>query len=131
VRQWFAASEVAVIGLHTVFEHHSVMTPAAMQAFVHEYRWSFPIGIDHPGGPAGIPMTMASYGLRGTPTHIRLDRDGRVALHHFGRIDDLVLGAQLGQLLKPSPLAQTATATDAPPCSTTAGCTTEACGVSR
>ncbi len=99
VRQLFPESEVAVVGLHTVFEHHEAMTETALRAFVHEYRWSFPIGIDQPGGPAGIPKTMFSYGLRGTPTHILLDRDGRVALHQFGPIDDLTLGTHLGALV--------------------------------
>ncbi|MEE8207958.1 MAG: redoxin domain-containing protein, partial [Nitrosomonadaceae bacterium] len=42
----FDPKEVAVIGLHTVFEHHSVMGRDALEVFVHEYRLRFPIGID-------------------------------------------------------------------------------------
>jgi peroxiredoxin len=131
VRQLFPESEVAVIGLHTVFEHHSAMTETALQAFVHEYRWSFPIGIDHSGGPSGIPMTMTAYGLRGTPTHILLDRDGRVALHQFGPIDDLALGTQLGQLLHRSPLQRTPPEAEGMPTGKTEGCGAEACELSR
>lgn len=98
VCQAFPASELAVVGLHTVFEHHAVMTVEALRAFIHEYRWSFPIGVDAPGTPGGPSRTMTRYGLRGTPSSLVLDRQGRVRLHHFGRMDDLVLGALLGRL---------------------------------
>lgn len=99
VHRAFPASELAVVGLHTVFEHHAVMAVDALQAFVHEYRWSFPIGVDQPDGRGGLSLTMARYGLRGTPSCLVLDRQGRMCLHHFGQIDDLVLGAQLGRLI--------------------------------
>lgn len=99
VRQAFPAAELAVIGLHTVFEHHDVMTVPALQAFIHEYRWSFPIGVDQPDGRGGPSRTMTRYGLRGTPSCIVLDRQGRVRLHHFGQMDDLALGALLGGLI--------------------------------
>lgn len=99
VRRTFSPQDVAVVALHTVFEHHAAMNVDALRAFVHEYRWSFPIGVDRPGGDAGVPHTMSAYGLRGTPSHIVLDRQGLVRLHHFGRVDDLALGALIGQLL--------------------------------
>jgi hypothetical protein len=97
-QQLFAARDVAVIGLHTVFEHHDVMTPAALEAFVHEYRYTFPIGIDKPS-PGGIPATMRRYQLQGTPSIVLLDRQGRIRLNHFGMLDDMALGAAIGQLL--------------------------------
>jgi|SRR5690606_6479026 len=99
VRQAFPDSEVAVIGLHTVFEHHAAMNENALRAFVHEYRWSFPIGVDRPAPDGPVPQTMATYGLQGTPTHIVLDRDGLVRGHHFGSVEDLVLGALIGRLI--------------------------------
>jgi hypothetical protein len=99
-RQTFPESEVAVIGLHTVFEHHEAMNETALRAFVHEYRWSFPIGVDRPSQGQGIPQTMAAWGLQGTPTHIVLDQDGRVRAHQFGSADDLALGALLGRLVQ-------------------------------
>ncbi|MCL4736874.1 MAG: TlpA family protein disulfide reductase [Burkholderiaceae bacterium] len=99
VRQAFPAPELAVVGLHTVFEHHAVMTVDALRAFIHEYRWSFPIGVDAPDGCGGPSRTMTRYGLRGTPSCLVLDRQGRVRLHHFGQMDDLVLGALLGRLI--------------------------------
>lgn len=99
VRQAFPESELAVVGLHTVFEHHDVMTVEALRAFVHEYRWSFPIGVDQPDGRGGPSLSMSRYGLRGTPSCLVLDHAGRVRLHHFGQIDDLVLGGLLGRLI--------------------------------
>lgn len=100
LRDTFAEDQVAVIGLHTVFEHHSVMGPDALAAFIHEYRLSFPVGVDeaNPSGP--IPKTMASWGLQGTPSLVLLDRDGQVRLSHFGRIDDIALGVAVGRLLE-------------------------------
>lgn len=99
VRQAFPETELAVVGLHTVFEHHEAMTETALRAFVHEYRWSFPIGIDRPSTDRRVPQTMFQWGLQGTPSHIVLDRDGLVRGHHFGAVDDLVLGAMLGRLV--------------------------------
>ena len=49
------------------------------------------------GGP--VPRTMAQLGLRGTPTTLVLDRQGRLRLNHFGHVDDLPLGTILGRLL--------------------------------
>jgi hypothetical protein len=100
LRETFPEDQLAVIGLHTVFEHHSVMGADALQVFIHEYRLRFPIGIDEadPNGP--IPKTMASWGLQGTPSLVLLDREGRILLKHFGGIDDLALGAILGQVLE-------------------------------
>ena len=90
---------VTVIGLHTVFEHHAAMTPGALEAFIHEYRLTFPIAVDRPGEAGPIPRTMAAYQLQGTPSLIVIDRHGRIREQAFGRIDDLMLGVRLGQLL--------------------------------
>jgi peroxiredoxin len=97
VRQLFAEKDVAVIGLHTVFEHHDVLSPAALDAFVREYRLPFPIGIDQPAG-GSIPATMREYQMQGTPTTVLIDRQGRIRMSHFGVIDDIALGAAIGQL---------------------------------
>ncbi len=99
VHRLFPADELVVIGLHTVFEHHDVMNAEALRVFLHEYRVDFPVGIDQPGDGDPIPLTMRSYGLRGTPSLMLIDRRGNLRLQHFGQIDDLQLGAALGQLL--------------------------------
>lgn len=99
VHEAFRAEQVAVVGLHTVFEHHEAMTPAALEAFVHEYRVRFPVAVDEQVPASTIPKTMAAYEMRGTPTLLVFDRDGNLRVNHFGPIDDLALGAMLGQLL--------------------------------
>ncbi|HET9874392.1 MAG TPA: TlpA family protein disulfide reductase, partial [Mycobacterium sp.] len=38
--------QVAVIGLHTVFEHHAVTGPDALKVFLSEFGIHFPVGID-------------------------------------------------------------------------------------
>lgn len=93
VHQLFAQELVAVIGLHTVFEHHEAMGPQALRAFMHEYRIPFPVGIDQAQERSPVPRTMQAYDLHGTPSVVVLDRQGRVRLNHFGQIDDLHLGA--------------------------------------
>jgi ABC-type nickel/cobalt efflux system permease component RcnA len=93
----FSSAEVAVIGLHSVFEHHDAMTPAALAAFVHEYRWPFAIGIDRPDGK-DLPETMAAYEMRGTPTLLLFDRQGRLRRHYLGQVDDMRLSAEIMSL---------------------------------
>ncbi len=101
----FKPGDVAVIGLHTVFEHHAAQgRREALAAFLHEYGISFPVGIDAPsdcGG--GLPMTMTSYAMRGTPTMILIDRKGRLRKQGFGQVEDLVLGSEIMSLLRVSP----------------------------
>lgn len=97
----FDASQVAVLGLHTVFEHHDVMGEPALKAFVHEYRLQFPIAIDQPDGRGGIPLTMAAYDMHGTPTLIIIDQSGHLRFHRFGQVSDLEVGAVIGALLGP------------------------------
>ena len=103
IHQQFAQEQVAVIGLHTVFEHHDVMGPQALRVFLHEYRIPFPVGIDQPDVSGPVPLTMQAYGLRGTPSVVVFDPQGQVRLSHFGQIDDLLLGAVIGQLLAQAP----------------------------
>jgi peroxiredoxin len=99
IRATFAEQDVAVLGLHSVFEHHAVMNREALEAFVHEYRIEFPVAIDQPAEHGPIPLTMERYQLRGTPTLILIDRQGRLRLNHFGRADDMKVGALIGQLV--------------------------------
>ena len=99
LRQIFPQEHVTVLGLHTVFEHHSAMPPVSLQAFLHEYRIQFPVGVDTPATDGPIPRTMAAYGMRGTPTLLLIDRAGRLRHQHFGQVDDMALGAQVALLL--------------------------------
>lgn len=97
----FDPDQIAVIGLHTVFEHHDVMDRKALEVFVYEYRLRFPIGIDKyaEGQSQGLPLTMRTYQMQGTPTTILIDRAGHVRLQKFGHISDLALGLSIGTLL--------------------------------
>ncbi len=98
--QTFDRNEVAVLGLHTVFEHHNVMTQKALEVFLSEYRISFPVGCDTPDPNGGaIPLSMRAYGMQGTPTLVMIDSQGHRRAQHFGVHDELVLGAEIGLLL--------------------------------
>lgn len=55
MRHVFPEDRVAVLGLHTVFEHHTAMAPVALQVFLHEYRIQFPVGVDMPADTGPIP----------------------------------------------------------------------------
>lgn len=90
---------LAIVGLHTVFEHHAAMGPEILAAFLHENRIAYPVAVDaHVAGQAQ-PLTMAALGLRGTPSLLLLDRQLRERYRHFGVMDDLALGTVAGTLL--------------------------------
>ena len=89
----FKHSDLQVIGLHTVFEHHAAMTPVSLEAFIQEYRLTFPIGVDESAEGTPMPITMARYGMQGTPTSILIGRDGSIVHHGFGQQTDMALGA--------------------------------------
>lgn len=103
----FANTDLAVIGLHTVFEHHAVMGPDALSVYLKENRIAYPVAVDayedndcarHP-----LPLTMQAYAMQGTPTLILIDRQGRLRRKHFGLLDDLRLGAEIATLLAEGP----------------------------
>lgn len=98
VYEAFDRADVAVVGLHTVFEHHAAMTPVSLDAFIHEYHLAFPIGVDAPGN-SPTPVTMTRYGFRGTPSLVLIDRTGVIRLHQFGHVPDLKLGATIQNLV--------------------------------
>jgi hypothetical protein len=98
-RDAFPESEVAVVGLHTVFEHHEAQGRRdVLAAFLHENRIGFPVGIDVQGDGM-LPQTMAAYAMQGTPTLLLIDRAGRLRMQRFGHIDDLRLGAAIASLV--------------------------------
>lgn len=99
IDKYFPETDVEVLGLHAVFEHHAAMTPVALAAFVSEYRVSFPVGIDRPTD-TGIPETMRAYELQGTPTLIVIDRQGRLRHRWFGAISDLAVGNEIARLVQ-------------------------------
>lgn len=104
VHRAFGRDGVVVLGLHTVFEHHDVMTPDALRTFIAEFGLAFRVGIDRPVPGRSMPSTMSRYGLEGTPSTILADREGRIRHISLGAMDDLRLGTMLGRLLaEPAP----------------------------
>lgn len=96
--QTFEARDLAVIGLHSVFEHHDGNSRETLAAFLHEWRIRFPVAIDAPGkGP--MPRTMAAWALQGTPSLVLFDRQGAMRARHFGQVADLALGAEVMALI--------------------------------
>ena len=90
---------VTLLGLHCVFEHHDAMTPVSLEAFLYEYRITFPVGVDAHVPGTTLPITMGRFQLRGTPSLVVIDRAGRIRLNAFGQIDDLAVGATLARLI--------------------------------
>jgi hypothetical protein len=99
IRKFFSESDVVVLGLHTVFEHHQVMGKDALEVFLQEYRINFPVGIDQADEHGSTPLTMQAYNLQGTPSLLIFDKKGQLKFNHFGAIDDMVVGAIIGQLI--------------------------------
>ena len=129
VAEVFAGAPLVVVGLHTVFEHHDAMKVESLRAFLHEYRVRFPVGVDAPG-PAGdpIPQTMRAYAMRGTPTTVLIDAEGRLRRQLFGAHDDLQLGAELQTLLL---AAESSREVVVPKDAGFDGCTDAGCAVDR
>ena len=99
VRDTFAEDDVAVVGLHTVFEHHDAQgRREVLAAFLHENRIRFPVAIDQPAED-GLPATMRAYAMQGTPTTLLIDAAGRLRMQRFGHVDDLALGAAIASLV--------------------------------
>ena len=95
----FDVRDVEVIGLHTVFEHHSSMQPDALRDFLHEFRFTFPIAVDRAKPDQPRPATMTAYSMRGTPSLVMIDRRGVVRHHSLGQDDDMAVGAAIAHLV--------------------------------
>lgn len=99
IQRSFDPRTLTVIGLHSVFENHDVMTPSALRVFAHEYRLTMPIAVDEPAKDHPLPRTMHAYAMQGTPTLVLIDACGRIRGQHFGAVADLLVGVEIGQLL--------------------------------
>lgn len=118
----FPKDRVAVLGLHTVFEHHDAMTPVSLKAFLHEYRITFPVGVDTPGnGP--LPKTMEAFQMRGTPSWLLFDKAGVLRAHQFGETSELLIGAKIATLLGEEPDRQCTIENSEPANCNESGCT--------
>ncbi len=122
IEQVFRNSDLQVIGLHTVFEHHAAMTPVALEAFLHEYRIKHPVGVDRPGESGFLPVTMERYQFQGTPSAVIIGRDGSILHQKFGTEDDMIIGARIASALA-MPIAEADTQPQATGTCTETGCT--------
>lgn len=104
VRRLFPEERVAVLGLHSVFEHHAGMGEASLRAFLHEYAITYPVGIDRHEAGDPVPVTMRTYRFQGTPTLMLMDAAGRLRRQLFGHMPDLQLGAEVMALLNTMPI---------------------------
>ncbi|WP_338051080.1 TlpA family protein disulfide reductase [Pararhizobium gei] len=95
----FGHTDLQVIGIHTVFEHHAAMSPVTLKAFLHEYRIKHPVGVDLSDERSDTPTTMQRFALRGTPSSILIGRDGSIAHQMFGVEEDLAVGARIAMAL--------------------------------
>ena len=100
----FNPGEVAVVGLHMVFENHKDMAPSLLEPFLKTEHISIPVLVDAPNG-SGTPKTMEAYGMQGTPTLLLFDRQGRLRRHYLGAVDDVRLGAEIMALTMEEPEA--------------------------
>ncbi|MGE6781827.1 TlpA disulfide reductase family protein [Ensifer adhaerens] len=99
IERVFAYTDLQLIGIHTVFEHHAAMSPVTLRAFLHEYRLNSPVGVDLAEDGPDIPVTMRRFGLRGTPSSVLIGRDGSILHHMFGVEDDIAVGARIATAL--------------------------------
>jgi hypothetical protein len=90
----FSPDQVAVVGLHMVFENHKDMTPSLLEPFLKSEHITIPVLVDEPNG-SGMPKTMEAYSMQGTPTLLLFDRQGRLRRHYLGAVDDVRLGAEI------------------------------------
>lgn len=103
LHQFFKPKGLNLIGIHTVFENHPAMQEHALRVFINEFRYSFPIAIDKAGTQNnGLPQTMQSYGCKGTPSFILIDKKGFIRNHYFGNIEDLLISHEITNLLNES-----------------------------
>lgn len=106
IERVFTKTDLKVVGLHTVFEHHEAMSPVTLEAFIHEYRIACPVGVDMADGQSPIPVTMQGYGFRGTPSSVLIGRDGSILHQTFGVEEDLAVGARIATALSAARTSQ-------------------------
>lgn len=97
--QKFNSNDVEVVGLHSVFENHHVMTPEALDVFIKEWRLPFPVAIDKRLEGEWMPETMKAYHFQGTPSLLIIDHKSDVRLNHFGHLDQEQLEAFIQRLI--------------------------------
>lgn len=96
----FKDKNLAVLGLHSVFENHEAMKPLALKVFIKEWRIPFPVAVDLRKEGEWKPETMKAYDFQGTPSLVLIDSKGYLRLNRFGHIEDKQLISMIEELLK-------------------------------
>ena len=95
----FEPTDVAVIGLHALFEHDEPTRTRALTSFLYEYGVDIPIGVDVASLDGRSPTVTDAYGFAGTPSMVLIDREGLLRAHVLGRPSDMLVGASIATLL--------------------------------
>lgn len=95
----FDPNEVAVIGLHALFEHDEPARTRVLSSFLYEYGVDMPVGVDVASLDGRTPTVTDAYGFAGTPSMVLIDREGLLRAHVLGRPSDLLVGASIATLL--------------------------------
>ncbi|MDX2289276.1 MAG: TlpA disulfide reductase family protein [Hyphomicrobiaceae bacterium] len=105
VAENFDPRQVVVIGLVTPFENAEGQTKERVEAFAAEHGLMFPIAIDKIVPGQDMTATMEAYELRGTPSVLVFDRQGRVRRHYLGEASDIRLASEIMAMLVEHPEA--------------------------
>ncbi|MDX2258483.1 MAG: redoxin domain-containing protein [Hyphomicrobiaceae bacterium] len=105
IAQNFDPRQVMVLGLLTPFGSAKMPSKAKVEAFAAEHGLFFPIAVDKFEAGSGMSRTMEAYELRGTPSVLVFDRQGRVRRHYLGEASDMRLAAEVMAMLVESPVA--------------------------
>jgi len=89
---------LVILGIHTVFEGHSIQTLEALKFYLKQNNITHPIANDlllygH------LPETMKSYKTRGTPEIAIIDKQGIIRFQEFGFFDNKVAEKLIDKLL--------------------------------
>jgi hypothetical protein len=95
----FDPSDVAVIGVHAIFEHDEPTRTRTLTSFLYEYGIDMPVGVDVASLDGRTPTVTDAYGFAGTPSMVLIDREGLLRAHVLGRPSDLLVGASIATLL--------------------------------
>lgn len=95
----FDPAEVAVVGVHALFEHDEPTRTRALASFLYEYGVDMPVAVDVASLDGRTPTLTEAYGFAGTPSMVLIDREGLMRAHVLGRPSDLLVGASIATLL--------------------------------
>ena len=96
--------DVAILGIHTVFEGHYSQTPGRLHRYLRTNGITYPVGVDAYANPEDdVPITMRRYRTGGTPTATILDRQGNIRFQQLGSFRPEPVEALIEALLEESP----------------------------